>query len=90
MVFNHFLGNVWAIADLIINRRLLVASVANTQASHLNWNFSNITVSKIPSMRQKQNTDRLVNRIFLKSWRVVIPAKYYTRITHVNMGGADS
>ena len=80
---------MWAMADLIINRRLLVARIANTQASHLNWNFLSITVSNIPSTRQKQNTDRFVNRIFLKSWRVVIPAKYYTILTPFNMGGAD-
>jgi hypothetical protein len=88
MILDHFWENVWAMADLSISKRLLVARVANTHASHLNWNFLSITVSKIPRIKQKQNTDRLV--IFLKSWRVVIPAKYYTTLTHINMGGADS
>jgi hypothetical protein len=72
---------VWAIADLIISNRELVASTANTQASHLNLNFSNITVSKTPNIRQKQNILRFV--IFLKK----LEGSYSSNILYHNTVG---
>ncbi len=72
---------MWAIADLIISNRELVASTANTQASHLNLNFSNITVSKTPNIRQKQNILRFV--IFLKK----LEGSYSSNILYHNTVG---